>query len=613
MASLRLKVQFGEDVERSPRHYQRDNSPPALRFVYVCDQPSTKTIEDLQRSLQSYICQQFSWNQLQLVQLTTNDRFLLCKSDRCSDVLKDNDHLICIAMEQFARENSASLDLDNLWLELKQHDDSDNTEKYLQVGLNDRSKLFVRMCGAGDVFALYLFSIHELLQIARDKRRGNSICFLSFLLDGEILPDNLIGRYEGQSSDDDWFVEARWSYDSVSSEHLALLCQLKVASSETIFSNKLNLNLDATKLQIGKGDLEILSASEDDGSTLTEERRARLNELQASIPPAKRAGPEIDLQRATSAKINRHECEGESSVRMACGNTNTILPYQSILSSEEKILRQEITLTHIIFSKKPTILPEILQQKRSAPAEKPISVTSLALFYQNHDGGWKECSDVMIAPVTVRNDQPRWLTDSVIHLEPDKLFSFLIRGSFSVRGDVGRDNSTRQRIHRSLPQPFRLKIVATDNFGKQSWLIIEHVNKPLQLETREQFIRQNQSSMKEMLAFLYADDCELEERIYLGIYIDKENNLVVKNSNSYYCSFERRAIRTFEYQARQNQKTEVSLDSLGYHAYSNDCKVFLLFDSVTKLFYAIRGELTTQTSKTEETIFVPIANLFGAA
>lgn len=177
MASLRLKIQIGEDESQTQHRYHRDDSISALKFVYVCDLTTTKTIEDLEKSLEKFICQHFSWKHFQLVQLITNDHFLLCKSDRCCDVLKDNDHLICIEMGHFAREYASSIDSDNVWLELKDHDDSDNTEKYLQVGLMNLSKLFIRMRGADNIYALYLFSIHDLSKIAREKRQGNLIQF----------------------------------------------------------------------------------------------------------------------------------------------------------------------------------------------------------------------------------------------------------------------------------------------------------------------------------------------------------------------------------------------------------------------------------------------------
>ena len=173
MASLRLKVQYGEENGANSHYHEKNNA--TLKFVYVLECPSNKTIEDLLRLLEKYLRQEFCWNHLQLVQLMTNDRFLLGKSDLCTSVLKDNDHLICIDMATFARNNYQSLDLDNLWLELKEHDATDNMEKYIQVGLTDRSKLFIRMHGGGEMYALYLFTIYDLLKIAHEKRRGDLI------------------------------------------------------------------------------------------------------------------------------------------------------------------------------------------------------------------------------------------------------------------------------------------------------------------------------------------------------------------------------------------------------------------------------------------------------
>src|SRR4051794_36404154 len=129
---LRIKVQLGELNENN----RYDNSNAMLKFVYVLESSSHKTIDEFIRILQKYINQQFLNDNTQIVQLTTNDGFILSKSDLCSNVLKDNDHIICIDMKRFAQENSSTIDFENLWLEIKQHDASDNGEKYIQIGLN---------------------------------------------------------------------------------------------------------------------------------------------------------------------------------------------------------------------------------------------------------------------------------------------------------------------------------------------------------------------------------------------------------------------------------------------------------------------------------------------
>jgi len=109
------------------------------------------------------------------------------------------------------------------------------------------------------------------------------------------------------------------------------------------------------------------------------------------------------------------------------GNTNTVTTYQD-LDSRDGTFGQHFLITHIILSQKPLVLPEILNQKRSAPVDKPVSVASLTVVYQAQNGSWRECEDVASAPIAIRNEEPKWSTDSVINIEPDKLISLTIRG-----------------------------------------------------------------------------------------------------------------------------------------------------------------------------------------
>jgi len=164
---MRIKVQLGENTGNN-----NQNAVTMVKFVYVVDSPSNKTIDELIRILQKYINEQFLNNNTQIVQLKTNDGFILSKSDLCSLVLKDNDHIICTDMKTFAEENYSTIDFNNLWLELKQHDASDNQEKLIQIGLNTSSKLFIRMRGNPYMYGLYMFNIFELITIANEKRRG---------------------------------------------------------------------------------------------------------------------------------------------------------------------------------------------------------------------------------------------------------------------------------------------------------------------------------------------------------------------------------------------------------------------------------------------------------
>jgi hypothetical protein len=362
-------------------------------------------------------------------------------------------------------------------------------------------------------------------------------------------------------------------------------------------------------MRIRKGEITHLSTDTNDSSTLTDQKRQYLKQLAAKLPPPKRTGPQIDIITLPNLKLTKHECEGESSILMACGNTNTVYIYQDVRSSSQGSFHQYFDIRHIIFSKKPTILPEILNQKRAQPVDKPVSVASLTVVYQAHDGSWRECYDIAIAPIPVRNEEPKWLTDSVINIQPDKLISFTIKGWISVKGETGANNQARARSHKSLPQPLKLKIIITDNVDKQCSLVVEQLNEPLELLTRESYLKMYQSSIKELLAFVYADDVETEERLYAAVYIDKENALVIRTPTTYYVSMDRRQLRTKEFNAKQNKTTEMNFDEINYKYYDNDIKAIALFDPETYIMYAIRLEVSTKTSKSEEIIYIPIEKI----
>lgn len=603
MASIRIKVQLSDN--KSSNNSNRKTPVAPLRFIYVLQSPSNKTIDELIHLLEKYIIRQYSHMNIQIVRLMTDDGYFLSNDDFCSDVFKDNDRIICFDMENFVQENYSTLDLQNLWCEIKQHDASDDYEKYIQIGLNNLGKLFIRMHGAYNSYGLYLFNIFQLIKIVAEKPESNTkyyfskkkVFFFFFCL------DNLIARLESKN----WFIEAKWEYDSSSNTILFLIYSLKIGSNEQIWSNKLQLLLDESRMCIEKGEITSLSGEINDGDILTEKQRERLQELASKIPLAKRTGPEIDTEKDANKKLTKHECEGESLIQMAYGSTNTVTAYQESYSSEKGTFRQYFVITHINFCKKSNEnIPEGSQEKSSTAT----SVTNVKVFYQTNDESWCECDDVAIAPIALRNEEPSgWLADSIINFESDKLISYAIKGWLSVKGQSGKDNLRRRRIHKNLPQPFKLKIIIQDNFNKQSSLIVEQLNKPLDFDTITSYTKYNQSSIKDLLGFVYADDCGLDERHFMAIYLNNDDHIVVYSNRGSSISLERKYIRTMEYNSKQNNTTEVAFDSIYYQYDTLEEKAIGLFDPETFIFYAIRVEISTKTSKTEETILLPVERI----
>ncbi|CAF0969352.1 unnamed protein product [Adineta ricciae] len=571
MPTIRLKVQIENN------NSSRKSSLTPLKFIYVLDFSLTTTIDELIHLLENYIIRQFSMRNLRLVQLLTDDGYLLSNDQICATVLNDNDRIVCCDMSRFVQENYPTLNLNDLWCEIIQHDASDNLEKRIEVGITNLEKLFIRIYGSSNDYGLYIFNVFQLIKIASEKSQQKQ----------------MIARFDHS----DWFIEAKWEYDTVSNTVLHLICSMKLGSAEQIWSNKLSLLLDESRMIIEKGDL--ISLSKPDNDNFTDEQRKILKELASNIPPPQRSGPEIDVDRDRNKSITKHECLGESSIQMAYGGTNTVTTYQDSRLSAEGTFRQNFNITHINFTRK----------ANSTSSEKALTVMKFNILYQTNDGSWCDCEDIAIAPIALRDEEPKWLADSSIQIEPDKLMSIAIKGSIRVKGKPGQDNFQRKRMHRTLPQPLKLKIVIQDNFNKQSSLIVEQLNKPVEYDTSESFIKYNQSSIYQFVAFVYADDCECDERIFMGIYIDNEHQLVITSGNSYSISLGRKNIRTMEYNARQTNTTEMSFDSIYHKDENEEKKAIALFDPKTFILYAIRLEITTRTSKTEQTNLLPLEEI----
>jgi hypothetical protein len=418
-----------------------------------------------------------------------------------------------------------------------------------------------------------------------------------------VILDNIIARL-GQR---DWFIEAKWEYDS-SKKILFLICSVKLGSSEQIWSKRIQLLLDEAQMCIEKGEISYLSSESADANKLTEKQLQRLQKLASNIPPPKRSGPEIDIDKDANKTITKHECEGESLVRMVYGGANTVKTYQDSFSSGNGTFCQHFLITHINFLKKSS---DNLQKNTSSSPDKPISVVNIVVLYQTEDGSWRECEDIAIAPIALRDEEPRWLADSVINIEPDKLVSYMIKASVSVKGEPGRDNAQRRRVHKKFPQPLKLQIITKDNFNKRCSLIVEQLNKPLDVTTSSSFQSSSftESSINELLAFVYADNCECDERSYLAVYLNKKNHVVFSSSNCGSITYERRHIRTMEFNAKQNKTTEVPIDLASYQHGIETKKAIGLFDPETFMLYAIRLEVTTATSYSEETVILPVEKI----
>ena len=87
---------------------------------------------------------------------------------------------------------------------------------------------------------------------------------------------------------------------------------------------------------------------------------------------------------------------------------------------------------------------------------------------------------------------------------------------------------------------------------------------------------------------------------------NKKNELLIKSYGVSDGVYDRRGLRALQFYAKQNNITEYSFDEVNYTQGDNSLDVKGLFDPETFIFYGVRIEISTKTSHTEETIFVPL-------
>ncbi|CAF4029252.1 unnamed protein product [Rotaria sordida] len=312
----------------------------------------------------------------------------------------------------------------------------------------------------------------------------------------------------------------------------------------------------------------------------------------SKIPSGIHEGPEIKIENVDSMKITKHICEGNSAVRLLLtGNSKD----RYVHANQDLFDRNGKFLNYFF-------IPKLVFQNTS---KDPISILEMTGKYKNSEGNWCDCEDVKIGP-PVSDDaaQYHWLPDTTVNLKPLKLTTFAVRVDVQVHGKSGLTNEHRSRAHKSLPQPFKIRLHLHDTEGKTVSLIVEQVNDPLVLPTKERIIEQ--FGYEDVIAFVYADDCEEDKRHWVAVYYEDKTKLRFSFGDSLYgCTTQ--YLDTWLIKKLYNEAKKTASAEIVLNEWNDDCRTMTaLFDQETFILFGVRIELRTQTSKTIETILLPL-------
>lgn len=188
------------------------------------------------------------------------------------------------------------------------------------------------------------------------------------------------------------------------------------------------------------------------------------------------------------------------------------------------------------------------------PSSSPVLVSRIWAEYESSDGKWCES-----APASSN-------TDDLIGVRVDafQAHKCSVTCGIKVLGEPGGDNAARSRIHRSLPQPLKVRFHVDFADGGKLSIIGEKVNPKVELPTKEQMEKDHNVRI---LHWAVCDDVFSETRHFVYVYHDGDaNSLVIRNSvnSSYVYSFSPLKLRRLGYRAGLAGETERRVDEMAH-------------------------------------------------
>jgi hypothetical protein len=297
-------------------------------------------------------------------------------------------------------------------------------------------------------------------------------------------------------------------------------------------------------------------------------------------------------------KLTKHVYLGDSVVRLLLlGNIeNQVYAKQQYRAQNGKFLNY-------------FFIPKLILKNTS---KQLISVREITAQYEDTDRTWRQCRSVKISRATSdKVTSYKWLRKTTVDLEPLKSTTFVLRVGVQVNGKPGLDHEHRARAHKTLPQPFRIRIHVQDMENKTVSLILEQLNEPLELPTKEKLMKI--WNYTDIIAFVYADDRDEVQRYWAFVHYEEKSKLRFSFGNSLSHSetkyLDTWLIRQLCNQAKRNELTEIILAD-----WNNEWRTNIALFDPAKSFnlYAFRIELTTATSGKKETILLPVDKITQA-
>jgi len=226
-----------------------------------------------------------------------------------------------------------------------------------------------------------------------------------------------------------------------------------------------------------------------------------------------------------------------------------------------------------------------------------LAITKVTGQYMDKSGKWVDID----TKLCTRNQRYYYSSfgNNSFNMDPMQQWEISVAHPFVIQSQQAEKN---RRLHKSLPQPLKLKTVFEDAQGGKCEIIIEAVNPPLELVSRSE---KETSAGKPFEKWLQCDDTDLEIRLWTSVAIPDDQTRVeiqlMSRGKYLYIS----ELRKLAYQAVKEKKSEIELD-VSLEEKTGKIKQYALIDLKNQRTYGVKFVLTTTTSSVTDYYLLPI-------
>jgi len=218
-----------------------------------------------------------------------------------------------------------------------------------------------------------------------------------------------------------------------------------------------------------------------------------------------------------------------------------------------------------------------------------LAITKVSAQYETADGQWVN----MTSPVELGRRSGfynySWGKENRFNLNPLGQMQLAICCGIAIKGPVF---DRERRSHQSLPQPLKIKFTFEDAQKRTCSIIVEHVNTPRQLVTRES----TEKGYRKAEYWIQCDDTDLEARLFAGAFLDdKQERVELRCCSGNTVYLYRKTFKKYVYKAVQGNQSEVPVDGLAYKNAGCIGNVSVLIDLQHKKAVAVKFHLQTTT------------------